>query len=81
MTTSDPATGSPSTPGSVEPTPGQSEEFARTNHRLTVHDYLPRSFHDGAAEAGKCEWSSHASASLTPEETGALAWVLIDTIM
>ncbi|MGC4112224.1 MAG: hypothetical protein QM747_17775 [Nocardioides sp.] len=38
-------------------------------------------FHDGAAEASKCEWSSHVAANLTPEEAGALAWALIDTMM
>ncbi|WP_285686418.1 hypothetical protein [Actinoplanes sp. NBRC 103695] len=37
--------------------------------------------HDGAAAAGKCEWSSHVAVSLGDQETGALAWVLIDTIM
>lgn len=58
-----------------------SEEFATTHQRLAIHDYLPRTFHDGAAEAGKCEWSSHVGASLTPQEAGALAWLLIDTIM
>lgn len=62
-------------------TPAQSEEFARTNNRLTVRNYLPRTSHDGSAAAGKCEWSSHVAVSLTPAETGALAWVLIDTIM
>jgi hypothetical protein len=64
-----------------DPTPAQSDEFARTNNRLKVGDYLPRSFHDGSAAAGKCEWSSHVVVSLTPAEIGALAWVLIDTIM
>lgn len=59
----------------------QSEEFARTGQQLVVHDYLPRTFHDGAAEASKCEWSSHIAANLTPEEAGALAWVLIDEMM
>jgi hypothetical protein len=63
------------------PTPAQSELFARTNNRLTVGEYLPRVFHDGAAAAGKCEWSSHAAVGLSDQETGALAWVLIDTIM
>jgi hypothetical protein len=48
---------------------------------MTVGDYLPRAFHDGSAAAGKCEWSSHVADSLNPEEVGALAWVLIDTIM
>ncbi len=52
-----------------------------THQRLSIHDYLPQTFHDGAAEASKCEWSSHIAASLTPEEAGALAWVLIDTMM
>ena len=66
---------------SVAPTPAHSEEFARTSNRLTVGDYLPRAAHDGSAAAGKCEWSSHVAVSLTPEEAGALAWVLIDTIM
>jgi len=65
----------------ADPTPAQSEAFARTNNRLTVHDFLPRTFHDGSPAAGKCEWSSHVAVSLTPEEVGALAWVLIDTIM
>ena len=53
-----------------------SEKFATTHQRLSIHDYLPRTFHDGAAEAGKCEWSSHVGASLTPQEAGALAWLL-----
>lgn len=75
------STGPPPGPAPADPTPAQSEEFARTNNRLTVRDYLPRTFHDGSAAAGKCEWSSHVVASLTPEEAGALAWVLIDTIM
>ncbi|QOK23261.1 hypothetical protein IGS73_02200 [Janibacter indicus] len=60
---------------------GESEEFARTHRRLVVHDYLPVTFHDGVAGASKCEWSSHIAASLTPEQAGALAWVLIDTMM
>lgn len=58
-----------------------SEEFARISQRLTIHEYLPQTFHDGAAQAHKCEWSSHVAVSLTPEEVGALAWVLIDTMM
>lgn len=72
-----------STPGptSLAPTPAQSEEFARANNRLSVHDYLRRTFHDGSAAAAKCEWSAHTAVNLTPEEIGALAWVLIDTIM
>lgn len=65
----------------TEQSAAQSEEFACTHHRLVIHDYLPQSFHDGIAEASKCEWSSHIAASLTPEEAGALAWVLIDTMM
>src|SRR5690625_2191030 len=68
-------------PDSVRFTPQQSETFARINNRLKVHDYLPRTSHDGVARASKCEWSSHVAVSLTPEETGALAWILIDTIM
>lgn len=60
---------------------GESERFARTNQRLVIHDYLPVTFHDGAAGASKCEWSSHIATNLTPEEGGALAWVLIDTVM
>lgn len=63
------------------PSPAQSDEFTRTSHRLTIHDYLPRTFHDGAAEPGKCEWSSHVAVNLTPDEVGALAWVLINTMM
>lgn len=59
----------------------QCEEYARTNARLTVQDYLPRTSHDGAAAPKKCEWSSHVASNLTPEETGALAWVLADTMM
>lgn len=59
----------------------EAEEFARANGRLTVHDYLPQTFHDGAAAASKCEWSSHVAVSLIPAEVGGLAWVLIDTIM
>lgn len=81
MTAPKPSTGSPTPPAPVNPTPAQSEKFARTNSRLTVHDYLPRTFHDGSAAAGKCEWSSHVAVSLTSEEAAALAWVLIDTIM
>ncbi|WP_166486493.1 hypothetical protein [Blastococcus saxobsidens] len=81
MTTPDSPAAPPPAPAPVGPTPAQSEEFARTNNRLTVGDYLKRAFHDGSAAAGKCEWSSHVAVSLTPEEAGALAWVLIDTIM
>jgi hypothetical protein len=81
MKTADSPAGPPTAPAPADPTPAQSEEFARTNNRLTVRDYLPRTFHDGSAGAGKCEWSSHVAVRLTPEETGALAWVLIDTIM
>jgi hypothetical protein len=73
--------GAPAGPAPAGLTPAQSEEFARTNSRLTVGDYLPQTFHDGSAAAGKCEWSSHVAVSLTHEEVGALAWVLIDTIM
>ena len=61
--------------------PAQSEGFVRTHRRLDVFDYLPRTSHDGSPGAGKCEWSSHTSTSLTPEECGALAWVLVDTII
>lgn len=61
--------------------PAQSESFARVNNRLRVHDYLPRAFHDGSAAAGKCEWSSYLAVELTMEERGALAWILIDSIM
>lgn len=71
----------PSRGATPAPTPSQSEEFARVNNRLAVHDYLPRTFHDGAAVAGKCEWTSHVAETLTPAEVGALAWVLIDGIM
>lgn len=74
MTTLDPL-------ATASPTPAESEEFARTNNRPAVHDYLPQTFHDGAAGAGKCEWSSHVADSLTPAEVGALAWVLTETIM
>ena len=81
MTASGAPIGPPPACAPAGPTPAQSEEFARTNNRLTVADYLPRTFHDGSAAAGKCEWSSHVAVSLTPEEAGALAWVLIDTIM
>jgi len=81
VTTPDAPVGPPTAPAPAGPTPAESEEFARTNNRLKVHDYLPRTFHDGSAAAGKCEWSAHVAAHLTPEETGALAWVLIDTIM
>ncbi|WP_218747497.1 hypothetical protein [Rhodococcus sp. FH8] len=73
--------GPPTGPAPVGPTAAQSEEFARTNKRLAVHDYLPRTFHDGSAVAAKCEWSSHVAVNLAPEEGGALAWILIDTIM
>jgi hypothetical protein len=69
------------TPALAEVSAAQSEEFARTQQRLSIKDYMPQTFHDGAAEACKCEWSSHVAASLTPEEAGALGWVLIDTIM
>lgn len=71
----------PTTGGPTQPTPAESEEFARTSGRLTVRDYLPRTFHDGTAAAGKCEWSAHIAVDLSPDEAGALAWVLIDTIM
>ncbi|TFH68201.1 hypothetical protein [Cellulomonas sp. HD19AZ1] len=81
MTTSSEAAPRGSEPAPAEPTPAASEEFARVNNRLTVHDYLPRTFHDGTAAAGKCEWSSHVCVDLTLEEAGALAWVLVDTIM
>ena len=73
--------GPPPGPAPADPTPAQSEEFARTNNRLTLRDYLPRTSHDGSAAAGKCEWSSHVVVSFTPEGAGAFAWVLIDTIM
>lgn len=79
MTKLDESAGTP--PGPCGPTPAQSEEFTRTNNRLSVNDYLPRTFHDGVGAAGKCEWSSHVATNLTADETGALAWVLIDTIM
>jgi len=62
-------------------TPAQSEAYAQTSGQLSTQDYLPVTFHDGTAEAGKSEWSSHVAANLTPQEAGALAWVLIDTIM
>lgn len=62
-------------------TPAQSEKYARTHQQLSIHDYLPVTFHDGTAIANKCEWSSYIATTLTPEEVGALAWVLIDTIM
>lgn len=65
----------------AEPTPAQSENFARANDRLTVHDYLPRTFHDGSAAASKCEWSAHVAVNLAPEEVGAIAWILCDAIM
>lgn len=65
----------------ADPSAAESEEFARIHQRLTIHDYLPQTFHDGGAQANKCEWSSHVAVSLTPEEAGALAWVLIDTMM
>lgn len=58
-----------------------SEEFATTHQRLAIQDYLPKTFHDGAPEAGKCEWSAHVGDNLSAEEAGALAWVLIDTMM
>ncbi|WFP17818.1 hypothetical protein [Citricoccus muralis] len=67
--------------GSTGLTPAQAEAFAHANNRLTIHDYLPRTFHDGSAAAGKCEWSSHVAIDLTADESGALAWVLTDTIM
>ena len=67
--------------GGQGPTPAQSEEFARVSSRLSVGDYLPRTFHDGSAAPGKCEWSSHVAHGLTPKEVGALAWLLIDSIM
>lgn len=81
MTATDSPAGPPPAPAPAGSTPAQSEEFARINNRLTVGDYLPRAFHDGSAAAGKCEWSSYVAVSLTAEEVGALAWVLIDTIM
>lgn len=70
-----------STTVSIVPSAAQSEEFARVNQRMDVHDYLPRTFHDGTAQANKCEWSSHVVTKLTPDESGALAWVLIEEIM
>jgi len=73
--------GPPAGAAATGPTPAQSEGYARTSNRLTVSDYLPRAFHDGTAAAGKCEWSSHVAVSLSPDEAGALAWVLIGTIM
>lgn len=73
--------GNQTAPSLTDLSAAESEEFARVHQRLTVHDYLPRTFHDGAAQANKCEWSSHVAVSLTPKEAGALAWVLIDTIM
>jgi hypothetical protein len=81
VTTPTTSVGPPSAATAADPTPAQSEAFARTNGRLRVGDYLPRTFHDGSAAAGKCEWSSHVASSLTPDEIGGLAWVLIDTIM
>lgn len=81
MKAPDAPVGSPPPPVPAGPTPAQSEEFARINKRLTVRDFLPRTSHDGSAGAGKCEWSSYVAVSLAPEEAGALAWVLIDTIM
>lgn len=80
-TTPEPLAGTLRPPAPGDPTPAQAEKFARTNNRLTVRDYLPRTFHDGSGAAGKCEWSSHVAVSLTSEEAGALGWVLIDTIM
>lgn len=74
-------TPTPPTPTLAQLSAAQSETFARTEKRLSIHDYLPRTVHDGAPAANKCEWSSHVAASLTPEEAGALAWLLIDTIM
>jgi hypothetical protein len=48
---------------------------------MTVADYVPVDVHDGSPEAGKCEWTAHVADSLSPDEIGALAWLLIDTIM
>lgn len=53
--------------------PALSEEFAQVNNRLRIHDYLPRTFHDGSAPAGRCEWSSYTVVDLTNQECGALA--------
>lgn len=62
-------------------TAGESEAFARSHARLTVGDYLPETFREEPATASECDWSAHVAASLDPDEAGALAWVLIDTIM
>ncbi|WP_406031982.1 hypothetical protein OG801_26220 [Nocardioides sp. NBC_00163] len=78
MTTSPPASATPALP---EPTPTQSEQYSLTHGKLTVGDYLPKASHDGKPGAGKCEWSSHVSVALTSDEIGALAWVLIDSVM
>lgn len=59
----------------------ESEEFGRTHQRLVIQEYLPATYHDGVAGPSKCEWSSHVAADLTAGEVGALAWVLIDSIM
>lgn len=63
------------------PSAGDSEAFILASGRVTVADYVPVDVHDGTPAAGKCEWTAHVAVSLTPEELGALAWLLIDTIM
>ena len=70
-----------STTAWIVPSATQSEKFARVNRRMDIHDYLPRTFHDGAAQASKCEWSAYVTTKLTREESGALAWVLTEEIM
>lgn len=67
--------------GVTYPSAAQSESFAISTARQTVRDYLPRTFHDGTGQPGKCEWSAHAVTQLTQDELGALAWVVIEAIM
>lgn len=62
-------------------TASESEAFARSHARLTVRDYLPETFREEPATASECDWSSHVAENLDSDEAGALAWVLIDTIM
>ena len=79
MTTLPPSASAVPVPPS--PTPAGSERYTLTHGKLTVRDYVPQASHDGAPGAGKCEWTSHVCVTLTDEEVGALAWVLIDNVM
>lgn len=83
MTKPGPAPATPQAPTTalVGPTPAESEAFAQGSGRMSVSDYVPLAAHDGSPAPGKCEWTSHVALNLTSDEVGALAWVLIDSIM